>query len=89
MAVEYSAREEEEGFDPTIAHGELLVRATGGVNKGWLKALDIHTHSQDIGVSTSRWEPFTPPIIGQSNRVEELEHTIQALEADNDSLQQS
>ncbi|GKV31555.1 hypothetical protein SLEP1_g40234 [Rubroshorea leprosula] len=54
LTAEYAARQEEEGFDPTITHGELLLRATGGIKKGWLKGLDIHTHPQDIGVSTSR-----------------------------------
>ncbi|GKV17054.1 hypothetical protein SLEP1_g27607 [Rubroshorea leprosula] len=89
LTAEYVARQEEEGFDLTIAHGELLFRATGGVKKGWLKGLDIHTHPQDIGVSTSRWEPFRPPIIGQSNKVIELEQTVESLKADNSSLQQS
>ncbi|GKV34738.1 hypothetical protein SLEP1_g43084 [Rubroshorea leprosula] len=68
LAAGYAIRQEEEGFDPTIPHAEILLRATGGVKKGWLKGLDIHTHPQDIGVSTSRREPFRPPIIGQSNR---------------------
>ncbi|GKU96503.1 hypothetical protein SLEP1_g9731 [Rubroshorea leprosula] len=76
-------------IDPTIAHGELLLRATGGVKKGWLKGLDIHTHPQDIGMRTSRWEPFRPPIIRQSNRVIELEQIVESLKADNNSLRQS
>ncbi|GKV07201.1 hypothetical protein SLEP1_g18999 [Rubroshorea leprosula] len=86
--VEYATRQEEEGFDPTIPHAEILLRATGGVKKGWLKGLDIHTHPQDIGVSTSRREPFRPSIIGQSNRVIELEQTVESLKADNDNLRQ-
>ncbi|GKV47813.1 hypothetical protein SLEP1_g54675 [Rubroshorea leprosula] len=44
LTAEYAARQEEERFDPTIAHGEFLLRATSGVKKGWLKGLDIHTH---------------------------------------------
>ncbi|GKV02853.1 hypothetical protein SLEP1_g15237 [Rubroshorea leprosula] len=43
----------------------------------------------DIGVSTSRQEPFRPPIIGQSNRVIELEQTVESLKVDNNSLRQS
>ncbi|GKV30714.1 hypothetical protein SLEP1_g39499 [Rubroshorea leprosula] len=89
LTAEYAARQEEERFDSTIAHGELLLRATSGVKKGWLKALNIHTHPQDISVSTSRWEPFRPPIIGQSNSVIELEQTVESLEADNNSFRQS
>ncbi|GKV43366.1 hypothetical protein SLEP1_g50666 [Rubroshorea leprosula] len=89
LTPEYAARQEEEGFDPTIVHGKLLLRATGGVKKGWLKGLDIHTHPQDIGVSTSRREPFRPLIIEQSNKVIELEQTIESLKADNNSLRQS
>ncbi|GKV21463.1 hypothetical protein SLEP1_g31441 [Rubroshorea leprosula] len=38
LTAEYATRQEEEGFDPTIPHGEILLRATGGVKKGWLKA---------------------------------------------------
>ncbi|GKV13609.1 hypothetical protein SLEP1_g24600 [Rubroshorea leprosula] len=89
LTVEYATRQKEEGFDPTIPHGEILLRAIGGVKKGWLKDLDIHTHPQDIGVSTSRREPFRPPIIGQSNRTIELEQTIESLKADNHSLRQT
>ncbi|GKV03870.1 hypothetical protein SLEP1_g16111 [Rubroshorea leprosula] len=79
LTAEYATRQEEEGFDPTIPHAKILLRATGGVKKGWLKGLDIHTHPQDIGASTSRQEPFRPPIIGQSNRVIELQQTVEAL----------
>ncbi|GKV13656.1 hypothetical protein SLEP1_g24643 [Rubroshorea leprosula] len=150
LTAKYAARQKEEGFDPIIAHGELLLRATGGIKKGWLKSLDIHTHPQDIGigpyihgqpntasvvlqrfylapslddfrqgidgfgvprdcsvdvytigfckngfgaqedgVSTSKWQPFRPPIIGQSNRVIELEQTVESLKEDNNSLRQS
>ncbi|GKU93021.1 hypothetical protein SLEP1_g6661 [Rubroshorea leprosula] len=51
LTAEYATKQEEEGFDP---HAKILLRATGGVKKGWLKGLDIHTHPQDINVSTSR-----------------------------------
>ncbi|GKV13664.1 hypothetical protein SLEP1_g24649 [Rubroshorea leprosula] len=37
LTAEYATRQEEEGFEPTIAHGELLLRATGRVKKGQLK----------------------------------------------------
>ncbi|GKV17224.1 hypothetical protein SLEP1_g27757 [Rubroshorea leprosula] len=43
----------------------------------------------DISVSTSRREPFRPPIIGQSNRVIKLQQTIESLKADNHSLRQT
>ncbi|GKU97790.1 hypothetical protein SLEP1_g10881 [Rubroshorea leprosula] len=89
LTAECATRQEEEGFDPTILHGEILLRATGEVKKGWLKGLDIHTYPQDISVSTSRQEPFGPPIIGQSNRTTELEQTIESLKADNHSLRQT
>ncbi|GKV34364.1 hypothetical protein SLEP1_g42741 [Rubroshorea leprosula] len=89
LTAEYTTRQEEEGFDPTIPHAEILLRATSGVKKGWLKGLDIYTHPQDISVSTSRREPFMPPIIGQFNRVIELEQTVESLKANNHSLRQA
>ncbi|GKV14337.1 hypothetical protein SLEP1_g25233 [Rubroshorea leprosula] len=43
----------------------------------------------DIGVSTSRRELFRPPIIGQSNKLIELEQTVESLKVDNNSFRQS
>ncbi|GLT45012.1 hypothetical protein SLA2020_188780 [Shorea laevis] len=78
--AEYASREEEEGFDSTQVHGELLIRATGGIKKGRLKGLDIHTHPQDVGVSTSRRDSTRPPIYQQTPQVEEMQNTIHRLE---------
>ncbi|GKV15380.1 hypothetical protein SLEP1_g26173 [Rubroshorea leprosula] len=47
LASEYATREWEEGFDPTQIHGDQLMRAIGGMKRGWLKGLDIHTHPHD------------------------------------------
>ncbi|GLT27373.1 hypothetical protein SLA2020_023780 [Shorea laevis] len=78
--AKYASKEREEGFDSTQVHGELLIRATGGVKKGQLKGLDIHTHPQDVGVSTSRRGSTRLPIYQQTPQVEEMKNTIHHLE---------
>ncbi|GKV33974.1 hypothetical protein SLEP1_g42405 [Rubroshorea leprosula] len=78
LASEYATKEGEEGFDPTQIHGDLLMIATDGMKRGWLKGLDIHTHQHDVGVSARR-EPLRPPIMRHSPQVEELQQTVQSL----------
>ncbi|GLT84874.1 hypothetical protein SLE2022_030840 [Rubroshorea leprosula] len=77
LVTKYTSKGMEEGFDPT------QVRATSGVKKRQLKGLDIHTHSEDVGVSTSRQCPSRPPNLQQSLqvRVQSLLVQVQSLQA--------
>ncbi|GLT26668.1 hypothetical protein SLA2020_017170 [Shorea laevis] len=54
------------------------MRATGGMKRGCLKGLDIHTHPHDVGVSARR-EPSRALIMRSSPQVEELQQTVQLL----------
>ncbi|GLT34254.1 hypothetical protein SLA2020_087780 [Shorea laevis] len=66
LATKYVSKGMEEGLDPAQVHGDLLLRATSGVKKRQLKGLDVHTHSEDVGVSASCPCPSKPSDLQQS-----------------------
>ncbi|GKV49414.1 hypothetical protein SLEP1_g56164 [Rubroshorea leprosula] len=63
---EYVSKGMEEGLDPAQVQGDLLLRAASGVKKRQLKCLDVHTHSEDVGVSASCPCPSKPSDLQQS-----------------------